>query len=73
MPARISATSPARRLATLALPGSGDFYVFDDPLVLFLHYAGNGTYSSFVTTEDPRRRNLPARLSRPSGSGHALS
>ncbi len=40
-------------LATIPLPGSGDFYVFDDELVLFLHYAGNGTNASFETTSDP--------------------
>jgi hypothetical protein len=39
------------RLATVALPGSGDFYVFDDDLVLFLHYAGNGTNTSFEVTD----------------------
>lgn len=43
---------PRPRLATVALPGSGDFYVFDDELVLFLHYAGNGTNASFEVTED---------------------
>jgi hypothetical protein len=42
------------RLITLALPGSGDFYVFDDVLVLFLHYAGNGTNISFEVTEHPQ-------------------
>ena len=43
----------SRRLLTnVALPGSGDFYVFDDELVLFLHYAGNGTNVSFETTGD---------------------
>lgn len=42
------------RLATVALPGSGDFYVFDDELVVFLHYAGNGTNSSFQITENPQ-------------------
>jgi hypothetical protein len=42
-----------RRLATVALPGSGDFYVFDDELALFLHYAGNGTNVAFETTDDP--------------------
>ena len=41
------------RLATLALPGSGDFYVFDDELVMFLHYAGTGTNTAFDTTTDP--------------------
>jgi hypothetical protein len=40
------------RLATVCLPGSGDFYVFDDELVLFLHYAGNGTNASFEITDD---------------------
>ena len=44
---------PRPHLATIALPGSGDFYVFDDELVLFLHYAGNGTNASFEVTESP--------------------
>ena len=44
---------PRRRLTTVALPGSGDFYVFDDELVLFLHYAGGGTNTAFETTTDP--------------------
>ncbi len=44
---------PRRRLTSVALPGSGDFYVFDDVLVLFLHYAGNGTNTSFETSDDP--------------------
>jgi hypothetical protein len=42
------------RLATVLLPGSGDFYVFDDELVLFLHYAGYGKTASFETTDDPQ-------------------
>jgi len=37
----------------VTLPGSGDFYVFDDALVLFLHYAGGGTNTSFEITEHP--------------------
>jgi len=41
------------RLTSLALPGSGDFYVFDDKLVLFLHYTGNGLNAGFEITEDP--------------------
>jgi hypothetical protein len=45
---------PRPRLTTIALPGSGDFYVFDDELVLFLHYAGSGTNASFEITEDPQ-------------------
>jgi len=43
---------PRPRLAAVPLPGSGDFYVFDDEVVLFLHYAGNGTNTSFEITED---------------------
>jgi hypothetical protein len=45
---------PRPRLATICLPGSGDFYVFDDELVLFLHYAGTGLNVGFETTEDPQ-------------------
>jgi hypothetical protein len=45
---------PRRRLTTIALPGSGDFYLFDEETVLFLHYAGNGTNASFEITEDVR-------------------
>lgn len=41
-------------LADVLLPGSGDFYVFDDRLVLFLHYAGNGTNTGFEVTDDPQ-------------------
>ena len=42
-----------RLLSTVPLPGSGDFYVFDDELVLFLHYAGDGTNVAFETTDNP--------------------
>ncbi|HEX8346710.1 MAG TPA: hypothetical protein VF657_18495 [Actinoplanes sp.] len=45
---------PRPRLTTVALPGSGDFYVFDDELVLFLHYAGDGRNTSFEVTDDPQ-------------------
>ena len=44
---------PRPCLATVGLPGSGDFYVFDDELVMFLHYAGTGTNTAFETTTDP--------------------
>ncbi|WP_433063170.1 DUF6879 family protein [Dactylosporangium sp. CS-033363] len=44
---------PRRHLVNVALPGSGDFYVFDDRLVLFLHYAGRGTNTGFEVSEDP--------------------
>jgi len=43
---------PRWLLTNVALPGSGDFYVFDDELVLFLHYAGDGTNTSFEITGD---------------------
>jgi len=43
---------PRPRLTSVALPGSGDFYVFDDELVLFLHYAGSGLNASFEITDD---------------------
>jgi hypothetical protein len=45
---------PRPRLIDVLLPGSGDFYVFDDELVLFLHYAGHGTNTAYETTYDPR-------------------
>ena len=41
------------RLTDVLLPGSGDFYVFDDSLVLFLHYAGYGTNTAFEVTGEP--------------------
>jgi hypothetical protein len=69
---------PRPRLATVSLPGSGDFYVFDDELVMFLHYAGTGTNTAFETTSDPDTvqvclrafeavwdRGIPAREYRP--------
>ena len=60
---------PAATLADVVLPGSGDFYVFDDELALFLHYAGNGTNTSFETTDDPAdRAALPAGVRRRSGT-----
>jgi hypothetical protein len=45
---------PRPRLTTTPLPGSGDFYVFDSNLVLFLHYGGNGTNAAFEVTDDPQ-------------------
>lgn len=45
---------PRPRLVTTLLPGSGDFYVFDDRLAFFLHYAGSGTNVGFEITEDPQ-------------------
>lgn len=40
------------RLTSALLPGSGDYYVFDDALVFFLHYAGSGTNAACESTED---------------------
>ncbi|GIJ50245.1 hypothetical protein Val02_71310 [Virgisporangium aliadipatigenens] len=48
---------PRPRLARTLLPGSGDFYVFDDRLALFLHYAGSGTNASFQITDEPQTVN----------------
>jgi hypothetical protein len=44
---------PRPRLAGTPLPGSGDFYVFDGALVMFLHYAGNGASTAFEITDEP--------------------
>jgi hypothetical protein len=44
---------PRPKLTTVTLPGSGDFYVFDEETALFLHYAGDGTNASFEITDDP--------------------
>jgi uncharacterized protein DUF6879 len=42
---------PRRLVSTVALPGN-DFYLFDDHLVVFLHYAGNGLATDRVATTD---------------------
>jgi hypothetical protein len=44
---------PRPSITSVLLPGSGDFYVFDDELVLFLHYTGSGLNVAFETTDDP--------------------
>lgn len=44
---------PRPLLTDVWLPGSGDFYVFDDALVLYLHYAGAGTNTVCEVTDDP--------------------
>jgi len=43
-----------RQLTEVMLPGSGDFYVFDVELVLFLHYAGSGRNTAYEVTDDPQ-------------------
>lgn len=43
---------PRRLVSSLALPGN-DYYLFDDHLVVFLHYAGNGLAVDRITSTDP--------------------
>jgi hypothetical protein len=43
---------PRRRVSSVAIPGN-DFYLFDDRLVVFLLYAGNGLAVDRVTSTDP--------------------
>jgi hypothetical protein len=48
---------PRRRVSSVALPGN-DFYLFDDHLVVFLIYAGNGLAVDKVTSMDPHDLRL---------------
>jgi hypothetical protein len=43
---------PRRLVSSLAIPGN-DFYVLDDELVIFLHYAGSGLNIALTTSTDP--------------------
>jgi hypothetical protein len=43
---------PRRRMSSVAVPGN-DFYLFDDRLVVFLLYAGNGLAVDRVSSTDP--------------------
>ncbi len=43
---------PRRMVSSIGLPGN-DFYLFDDRLVVFLHYAGNGFETGKTTSIDP--------------------
>ncbi|WP_020519376.1 DUF6879 family protein [Catelliglobosispora koreensis] len=43
---------PRRLISSVALPGN-DYYLFDDRLVVFLIYAGNGLAMDRVTSTDP--------------------
>jgi hypothetical protein len=45
---------PRPRLTMTSLPCSGDFYVFDGNLIMFLHYAGNGSSTAFEVTDEPQ-------------------
>jgi len=43
---------PRRLVSSIAFPGN-DFYLLDDRLVIFLHYAGNGTNVGYASSTDP--------------------
>ncbi|WP_433733527.1 DUF6879 family protein [Nocardia sp. CA-129566] len=43
---------PRRRISSIPIPGN-DFYLFDDRLVVFLHYTGNGLAVDKVISTDP--------------------
>ncbi|MFI5720685.1 DUF6879 family protein [Nocardia sp. NPDC051750] len=51
---------PRRLVSSTAIPGN-DFYLFDDELVVFLHYAGNGLGVDKVTSTDRRDIDLCRR------------
>jgi hypothetical protein len=44
---------PRPQLTRTPLPGSGDFYLFDGTVVMFLHYAGTGINTAFEITDEP--------------------
>lgn len=43
---------PRRLTSTICVPGN-DFYLLDDELVVFLHYAGAGLNTAYTKTTDP--------------------
>jgi len=43
---------PRRLLSSVCVPGN-DYYLFDDRLVVFLHYTGSGLAADRVTSTDP--------------------
>jgi hypothetical protein len=43
---------PRRLVSSIAFPGN-DFYLFDDRLILFLIYAGNGLSTDMLVSTDP--------------------
>lgn len=43
---------PRRLVSSIPLPGN-DFYLFDNRLVVFLHYAGTGLATAKTTSTDP--------------------
>lgn len=42
---------PRRLVSSIPMPGN-DFYLFDDRLVVFLHYAGNGLATDKTVSRD---------------------
>jgi hypothetical protein len=48
---------PRRLVSSVAFPGN-DFYLFDDRLVVFLHYSGNGLATDRVISTDPHDLRL---------------
>jgi hypothetical protein len=48
---------PRRLVSTVAIPGN-DFYVFDEHLVVFLIYSGDGLNTDMVTSTDPEHIEL---------------
>lgn len=48
---------PRRLVSSIGIPGN-DFYLLDDELVIFLHYAGSGTSTGMTTSTDPADAKL---------------
>jgi hypothetical protein len=48
---------PRRRVSSIGIPGN-DFYLLDDRIVVFLHYAGNGSAVDRVTSTNPSDLHL---------------
>lgn len=44
--------TPRRLVSAIGIPGN-DYYLFDDSLVVFLHYAGNGLAVDRTSSTDP--------------------
>jgi hypothetical protein len=43
---------PRRLVSPIGIPGN-DYYLLDDELAIFLHYAGSGLNTAYTTTTDP--------------------
>lgn len=43
---------PRRLVSSIGIPGN-DYYLLDDELVIFLHYAGSGSSTAMTTSTDP--------------------